>query len=108
MLLVLDDEADYCSWKRQVDAFFALKDIADDKKKLAVLPGLVSSNILLLAQWDGHATYASAMVLLEKAHDSITRPQDPMRSFESIQCSSNVRDLSLEKGWGNLSIQAKK
>ena len=96
MLPQLDKDGDFNSWKRQVDAFFVLKNVDEDKKKLAILPGLVSADILKLAPWDGHATFSTAMSLLEKAFDTLTRPQDPIRSFEAIQGSSNVRELSME------------
>ena len=96
MIPTLTIYGDFSAWRRQVEAFYALKKIVDDAEKLAVLPAMVSSDLLRLGQWDSHATIKSALETIKKVYMKLNMPDNSIKAFKLLTYSSNLRELCLD------------
>lgn len=92
------------SWQSQLEAFFALKSIDDEKKKLLVLPTCLEEDILLRTVGylsAGSTTLKSALRRLREVWLEVRRPADPERQFLELKFSqpSQANDALVTLKW---------
>ena len=92
------------AWKSQVEAFFTLKDVADDSVKLKLLPACLEEEVLIRAQAFlglGTTTFSTAQERLHSVWLQLRRPLNPEKMFAELSFSqpSEAADICTQLKW---------
>lgn len=94
----------YSAWRFQLDAYFALKSVDEDKQKLAILPACVEESLLIRATSFlslGTTTYKTAIDRFRVIWLDVRRPSNPEKLFHEMSFSqpSQASDALADLMW---------
>lgn len=94
----------FTAWNVQLEAYFSLKDITDEKRKLTILPSCLDESVLIrvvdyLAL--GTTTMKTALARLKQVWLDIRRPSNPERLFLEASFSQpcDASEMLMDLKW---------